>query len=241
MTTDQAKEILALHRPGIDDPNEADVAAALVMAENDPELGSWFEQQCAVHASTRQKFREVEVPQELKELIVTGRKRRRPVSWHSPVVWAAAAAAIIVCVIIFSLRRRETPTFEAYRSRMVRTAMGNYPMPFLTNDLAAIRSYLTANNAHGDYLLPPSLAKMPGMGCLILSFHTRPVSLICFDAGPGKDVFLFVINDGSLANAPAVERQIVKQGNLATASWTDREKTYILATKGDEQFLRSLL
>lgn len=240
MNMDQAKEILALHRPGIDDPYEADVAAALVMAQSDPELGSWFEQQCAVHASTRQKFKQIEVPDELKELIISGRKRRTSLWWQSPVVWAAAAA-IIICLVIFPQRRRETPTFEAYRSRMVRTAMGNYPMPFLTNDLAAIRSYLTTNNAHGDYTLPPSLAKMPGMGCLILTFHTRPVSLICFDAGPGKDVFLFVINGAGLANAPAAHRQIVKQGNLTTASWTDRDKTYILATKGDEQFLRTLL
>jgi hypothetical protein len=240
MTTDQAKEILALHRPGIDDPNEAEVAAALAMAQSDPALGSWFEQQCAVHTRTRQKFKEIEVPAELQELIITGRKRRSSLWWQSPMAWAAAAA-IIFCVVIFSQRRRENPTFEAYRSRMVRTAMGNYPMPFLTNDLAAIRSYLITNNAHGDYLLPPSLAKLPGMGCLILSFHTRPVSLICFDGGQGKDVFLFVINGAGLANPPPAQRQIIRQGNLATASWSDRDKTYILATKGDEEFLRSLL
>ena len=38
------------------------------------------------------------------------------------------------------------------------------------------------------------LEKLPGEGCAILRWNDRPVSLICFDAGNDRDLFLFVIN-----------------------------------------------
>jgi hypothetical protein len=238
MSRDQAKEILPLYRPGIDDPTDPEFSEALELVKQDAELARWFEQQCAVYSATRQKFQGIDVPDDLRSLILTGRKPR-PDWWRKKVIWAAAAA-IAILIAVVSQGRAPKPTFASYRGRMVRTAMSNYGMPFMTNDLAAIRSYLATNNAHGDYVLPPALSKLPGQGCIIVPWNERTVSLICLDGGPGRDVFLFVINRKDLSDPPR-QREIVKIGRLPTASWSDSDKTYVLATKGDEQFLRKLV
>jgi hypothetical protein len=239
MTRDQAKEILALYRPNIDDASEPDVAQALESVKADPELARWFEEHCALYSVTRQKFQAIAVPAELPGWILAGR-RQRPQWWRAKVVWAAAAVLIGLLLVVLSQQSSPKNTFAAYRSRMVRTAMSNYGMPFMTNDLSAIRSYLATNHAHGDYVLPPALAKLPGQGCVILPWHERTVSLICLDGGASRDIFLFVINRNDLSDPPR-SRELAKIGNLATASWSDVDKTYILATKGNEEFLKKLL
>ena len=240
MSSEQAKEILALYRPGIDDPAEPEIAEALQLTRQDPELRRWFEQHSAVYAATRQKFQEIPVPGHLLDQILRSPKRTIE-WWHSPIVWAAAAAIVILIGVAFLLHAPNTGySFAAFRSRMVRTAMRNYDMPLMTNDLTVIRTYLATNNAHGDYVLTPALAKLPGEGCVFFPWHSSTVSLVCLDGGEGRDVFLFVINRAALTDAPA-RPQIQTVGKLPTAGWSRGDKTYLLATKGDELFLRGLL
>src|SRR5258706_1605982 len=239
MNSEQAKQVLALYRPGIDNADDPEVAEALSLVQRDPDLGRWWAEQSAVYAATRQKFKDIPVPEALQNQLVTITRLRRP-GRASAGIWAAAAAIIIfIGVALYLASRPLEHGFAAYRAKMVRTAMGNYPMPFMTNDLGAIRSYLDTNNAHGDYALTPALSKLPGEGCLILQWHSRTVSLICLDGGKGRDVFLFVINRSDLSDPPA-SRQFAQLGKLATASWSDGPKSYVLATS-DELFLRSLL
>jgi len=241
MTTDQAKEILVLHRPGIDDPNEPEVAAALAHAADDPQLGAWWKQHAAAQGALRNKFKQIQVPPHLRGAISMHPAPSRQ-WWRSPVVWAAAAAIVLLLVLVSNqYLRSRNPSFAAYRSRMVRTAMGNYQMPFMTNDLAAIRSYLAANKGHGDYVLPAKLSAMPGEGCVIDEFHSRTFSLICLDGGQGRDVFLFVIDRSVLSDPPRAAPEIINVGRHPTASWSQGNKAYILTTKGDEAFLRSIL
>ena len=240
MNREEAKEILALYRPGIDDPAEPGTAAALELAKRDPELARWFEQQSALYTATRQKFKEVPVPDQLLERILANPARTLPLG-RSPLLWWAAAAALVLFVGLALLRRENTEyTFAAFRSKMVRTAMRNYDMPLMTNDLAVIRTYLKTHHGHGDYVLTPPLAKLPGEGCVIFPWHSRTVSLVCLDGGQGRDVFLFVINRTAVADPPA-RTEIQTVGKLPTAAWTEGGKTYLLATRGNEQFLRSLL
>ncbi len=240
MNREEAKEILALYRPGIDDPTEPEIAAALELVRQDVALARWFEERSALYDATRQKFKEVPVPDQLFERILTSSRPTR--EWRrSPLLWAAAAA-ILLFVGVSTLPRGDKTgySFTAFCSKMVRTAMGNYGMPLMTNDLTVIQTYLTTNNAHGDYVLTPALAKLPGVGCVIFPWHTRTVSLICLDGGKGRDVFLFVINRTALTDPPD-RIQIQTVGKLPTAAWSEGDKTYLLVTRGNEQFLRSLL
>jgi hypothetical protein len=113
-------------------------------------------------------------------------------------------------------------------------------MPLMTNDLGAIREYVKARNGHGDYELTPGLSRLQGTGAVVFPWHSRTVSLVCLNGGKGKDVFLFVVNRKDLADPPS-SQQVETIGKLATASWVQQDKIYVLATKGDDAFLRSLL
>jgi len=240
MTPERAREILSIYRPGVDAATDPEIAQAMELLKSDAELRQWFDQHCALQKSIRAKFRQIAVPTGLGNQIIL-QKPRVPSRWRSPVIWAAAAAIILFVAIGMILQGQQPRySFVSFRQKMVRTAMGNYDMPLLTNDLGAIREYIKSRNGHADYVLTPSLAKLPGEECVVFPWHSRTVSLVCLNGGQGKDVFLFVVNRKDLSNPPS-SRQVETIGKLATASWVQQDKIYVLATKGDEAFLQTLL
>jgi len=240
MTPERAREVLFAYRPGVDSATDPDVALALETLKHNPELQKWFEDHSATQSSIRAKFREIGVPPGLANRIIL-QKPKTPSRWNARIVWAAAAAVILFIGIALAIQgQRPSYSFAAFRQKMVRTAMGNYDMPLMTNDLGAIREYVKARNGHGDYELTPGLARLPGTGAVVFPWHSRTVSLVCLNGGKGKDVFLFVVNRKDLADSPS-SQQVETIGKLATASWAQQDKIYVLATKGDEVFLRSLL
>ena len=155
---------------------------------------------------------------------------------------AAAAFVLLLGLAAFWLRPRDAHRLADFRVRMARTALRPYNMNMVTNDLNQIREYLRQNQAHGDYVLTKNLEKLPGDGCAILRWHNRQVSLVCFDLGNRQDLYLFVINRADLSDPPAAGApRLARVGKLMTASWSDRDKTYLLAGAGDEAFLRKYL
>jgi hypothetical protein len=125
---------------------------------------------------------------------------------------------------------------------MVRSAMRDYRMNLLTNDLNEIRRYLKENQAHGDYVLPKPLEKLPGTGCAILSWQGKRVSLVCFALNPRNDLLLFITDRRTVSDAPpAGKTQFTPVGKLMTASWSAADKVYLLAGPGDQEFLKQYL
>lgn len=241
MDSQQAKELLLLHRPGIDREADPDLEAALEQTKRDPELARWFEQHCAVQMAIRSKLKELTPPSGLYERILAGTKPRKVALWRRP-AFLAAAAAIGLLIAVASLWFSARGDFSAYRDRMVRTALRDYRMNMVTKDLSQIRQYLEQHQAHGDYFLPRGLKKLPGEGCAILSWRGERVSLICFDSRPQTDLFLFIINRSALPDAPkSAQPQFRKVNKLMTASWSLGDKTYLLAGRGDQEFLRKHL
>jgi len=238
MTPDQAREVLRIYRRGVDDPADPDIAEALRMVHADSDLNKWYEEQSALQQSVRSAFRTIAPPEHLQRRILAGPRRA---IWQMPVVWAAAAAILIFVGIAAFLQTQRSPySFAQFRQKMVRTAMGSYDMPMMTNDLTAIRAYVGSKQGHADYHLTPALEKLSGVGAVVFPWHSRTVSLVCLSGGPDKDVFLFVIDRKAIRETPNAP-QFATIGRLPTVSWTEGEKVYLLATKGDESFLRSLL
>lgn len=240
MTRDEAKEILTTYRPGEPDGDEPELAAAFALLESDPELKTWFDQHRAFNVSMREGLRSIPVPENLAETIF-----RQHRSWWRSAALIATAAAIALLIVLTPSDHdpaRETNTFEGFRSRMVRSALRQYQMDMVTNDLAEIRNFLARHQGHADYLLPSPLEKMPGDGCAVLRWNDHPVSLVCFRLNEAKDLYLFIINDSDLPNPPpGAGPEMARVNKLMTASWRSMGKTYLLAGEGDEAFLRKFL
>ncbi len=245
----EAKQILALYRPGTSDAGEPYFAGALELARRDSELKRWLENHCTDYLALRTKLKQISVPHDLRDRIIAksgalGQSRpadRANIWWRQP-SFLATAAVIVFLLSLIALWPGPQPdkSFAAYRARMIQSLARSYPrMDLQTTSLAQIREFLVKSNALADYVLPEPLEKLPGDGCAILSWQGKKVSMICFDAGATNALYLFVIQRSSLKNAPPPgPAEIATVKKLITASWSNGDKTYVLAGRGDGQFIR---
>src|SRR5438876_7602398 len=122
MNREQAKEILMLYRPGGPDRQEPEVAEALALADRDPDLGRWLEEHCATQAALKAKFRQISVPEGLKEQILSERKAHTVFSSRRKVALAAVcgiAVVLIAGIAASLLRMREDDTFANFQNQMI--------------------------------------------------------------------------------------------------------------------------
>ncbi len=258
LNSQEARQILLLYRPAVDDASDPDIAEALRLVQADPELDKWFKAQCAWQDAVRSRFKQIAVPEGLREQILSERKAftfayPRLVRW-APV--AACAAILLAGMAYLNFRTPSVDRLSSFRNRMSRVASREYPkMDLETGDLGKIRQYLLQNQLP-EYKLPPKLQQATGTGCAILDWRDpagqhRKVAMICFNSGRtpppgtmiagmgGADLYLFIVDSTAVPNAPSAEtpEKLVTSG-LATASWRSEGKTYLLAGNGTDQFLK---
>lgn len=256
MNAQQAKEILSAYRPWAADASDPEFTEALALARQDAELGRWFEEHCAVQRAIRERFKQIAVPSGFKEQIISEHQARSKVIWWqrpvSPLMAAAAVIVVAIGIAVFWLRPPSAPADKVntatFRGRMEGQVLRNYTMTLETNDLNQIRADLAQKQAPADFVLPEKLAQTPLAGCGVLKWQDKQVSMICFltgkplPRGSKSDLFLFVVDRGSLPDAPATSRPEINPGlKLITATWTVGDKTYVLAAEGDAEFIRQYL
>jgi len=251
MTNNQAKEILQLYRPGTADAVDPAFTDALELCEHEPELKKWFGNHCALYAALRSKFKQIAVPEGLKEQIIAERRVHTTPMWQKAVILAGAVAAVVM--VAFKLMQPGAPPerhdFAAYRDNMSSMAAGAYAMETNLTDLDQIRQFLAQKNAIADYVVPDNLkANAKVVGCVETTWQGKKVSMICFQSGrpprPGfpSDLWLFVSDRTIAKDAPVASNPTLEAANgMATASWTVGNRTYLLAAQGDEQFLGKFL
>ncbi len=243
MDSQRAKEILSYYRPGRDDRADPQFAAALEQARHDPDLARWLEQQTALDAVLREKFKHIPVPAELRKTLLAQLPARRVVVWWRQSAFRAAAAALAVLATIASfwlLHPRDT--FDTYRQQMAGLVSGEYEMILKSKDFKEIRDYLASQGWPSEYALTPAMQRLEAEGGSIIKWHGKKISLVCVEAGQDKDIFLFVVARSVLPDAPATESpQFAGVGGMMTAAWTSDDNIYLLAGHGSEQFLRRYL
>lgn len=242
MTREQAREILLLHRSGAD--NDPELAEALRLASDDPELRQWLEQHREFNASISKQLQGIEPPADLKEHILARAKTapQRPASIQRFPLWAAAAAIILlVATLDFWLSRNsaDARTFANFRSRMTSFALRSYQMDIVTNNPAAVRDYLAKNGAPADFPLTPGLEKLPVKGGGRLSWQNQPVAMMCFSLTNNETVFMFVI-DQNAVEKPAATPQATSGRTVNSVTWNREGKIYLLAAAETPERLASL-
>lgn len=248
MNRDEARKILTTWRPGLAPTDDPDVAAALECARKDPELQQWLDAKSAFDAAVKQSLRGISVPADLPGQILAARKIVRPrfrFTWRLPLAAVATVAVVILGFFFFARHEQTGPgdraDFATFRNRMVGSALREYRMDIVTNDLASIRAFLTNHQAPSDFQLHPPLANLQPVGGGLLHWQGHPVSMICLDGQELGMMFLFVAPTDSFSNEIPVQPAVEKVKSLSTAGWSEGSRAYLLASTADPAELRRML
>jgi uncharacterized membrane protein YbaN (DUF454 family) len=243
MTFPEAKQVLLLYRPGTADAQDPEVAAALALVKQDPELRRWFDQHCAFQQAMRRKVRQIAPPPGLKARILGAHKVIRSRVWWQNPVWLAAAAAVVLLatLALFWLRPRVPDQFADYQHRMVGAALRDYRMDVVTNNMEVVRRVLSEKGAPADYAVPPRLQQLALTGGGALRWRSNPVAMVCFERSTNQMMYLFVIHRSALKDPPPAAPRVAKVNKLMTASWTQGDNSYVLAGPEDPEFLQKFL
>jgi hypothetical protein len=252
VNSSEAKQVLLLYRPGTEEAADPEMAEALALAARDPELGQWFEQHRAFQKAMRAKLRQIAVPTHLRTSILARGQGQPSIlmppqpRWRTP-VWlgTAAAAALVVLVVLAAswLRPATTDHFANYRTRMVGQVLREYQanMSIITNDMREVRQHLAAHGAPADYVVPRGLEHLQLTGAGRLTWRNNPVAMVCFDRGNKQMLFLFVMKRSGVKDPPTGTPQLTPVNELTAASWTEGDKTYVLAGHEEADALRKYL
>ncbi len=251
MNSPEAREILALFRPGTADEQDPSFYQARQLAKTDPDLARWFEQHCQAYLVLRRQLQAIPIPPGLREQILSERKIQRPLfqSYWGPLLAVAAVVALLIGIESgFWPLRNPADRYSAYRKRMTESALRIYSMDLTAPDMASVRNFLQEKNAPTDFSLPAGLQTAAVAGCMVSSWQGGPVSMICFksgrplSSGDQSDLWLFVTDRKTVPNAPPPGPPVFARVNKATtAAWSDDHKSYLLAAVGDEAFIRKYL
>ncbi len=234
MNRAQAKEILLLYRPDTRDAEDPQIIEAVELARQDPELARWFEQHQAFQLAMRAKFRQMEVPEHLKVALLAGQKTLQPPIWWRQPAWLAAAAIFVLLLglAVFWLRPSVPDRFANFRESMVSAAVRVYGMDLETNNMAQLRQFLAKKGAPADYEVTQGLARLELKGGGLLRWRGNPVSMVCFDRGDTKMLFLFVMKRSAVKDPPPVTTskvELARVDDYSTANWSRGDDTYVLA------------
>ena len=242
MTKEQAKELLAIYRPGADDERDPMFAEALELARSDRELNLWFEESMAFDRSIRAAFGQVTAPADVRDAILAEHKIIRPSPWwHRKLTGPemAAAAVVLFAATLVGLWFAQRPTqFADFRREIADQSWGPSPhLELKSRDLAEVRRFLANRHVATNFTLPPTLENSAIHGCSLMQWKGREVPVICFNS-EGQHLHLVVVDQSLFPDAPTRGPEMDQWQAWRTASWSKDGHTYVLTGLSTPMFVK---
>jgi hypothetical protein len=249
MNAQEARSILAVHRPSEAEASDPRVAEALELARRDPELGRWLAEQRAFDEAIRAAVRSTPAPAALRAAILAGYQPQPAPAWRKwPVVshlagwlrtpfetaWsvrlAAAGALLLAAALIGWWASGLGSSFNRFRDDLVHASWDpSRHLHFVTTDLEAAKRWLAQANGGTDFVVPAGLQHTKLFGCSLLHAQGRRVACLCFADGRRRHLHLLISDAPRQADAPAPDQPQFEQcGPWKTVAWSRDGKTYIL-------------
>jgi hypothetical protein len=243
MTTDEAKQLLAVYRPGGSDDEDPRFAEALQKREDDPELALWFAEQRSFDAKFTDALGATPVPSDLRSALLTDTQLLRP-SFRKPVAvrlaWAACVVGLAVISISLGVSRLKSGRFHDFRHELVQNAWGETAhLDYKSSDLTRIRRWLVRQGALDEFTVPAALANASIQGCRLVKSKGHLVPMLCL-VDESRHIHLFITNEAQLAGSPQPGTpEFAECGAWKTASWQDKDRLYILTGMNYTRFMNT--
>jgi hypothetical protein len=125
-------------------------------------------------------------------------------------------------------------SFAQLRDEVVRKVLRNYDMDVETTDMQKIRAYLASQGAPADYVAPAGLQTLKLAGCGTLMS-------VCYEDARNRVVWMFIARAGKWRDGPGAQPAFERVVTCETASWSDGDLVYVIATENGSGELRKLL
>lgn len=241
MDKPQIRAILGLDRaadPACDDPRFRE---ARQEADRDRELSELVREDQEIDRLIAAKLQETRVPAGLK-----ARLSARPRLVHVHRDWTrrallAAACLIGLAVLFGSWRGPFAPavTFGEYADEMVSFVRIDPPLSLKTKEYEPIKEFLQKSDAPSRFQLASNLRELSPVGCRVLKFRGRDVSLVCFRHPNGKLMHLFVVDASALPDlARGGQPRFLENDGWSTAAWVEGDQAYLVAGAGGREVIQ---
>ena len=250
MKREDAQLILQACRPCDEASGDPWVAEALALANADADLGKWWAREQRQDAEIRRALKTVPVPVDLKARLLARNKvvpLRNEVARTDfpPLVWAMAALLLFFLGLAVTWTGAPPPGNSAdfAHDLIAATPLDAHHVDVQNADWAQVKSWLSRRHALADIELPPAIKNAPGlMGCRIMAWRGRPVSMLCFVMEGTRHVDLFVARTTAVMDPPAAgEPRFAVVDEQMTAEWRQGDNVYLMSGKVPEAFLRKCL
>lgn len=264
MEREEAKHLLELSRPGIDEERlDPALAEAFAMLETDAELKAWFDEQQELDTRISDHINDTKAPFELKNMILAGMHLHKANStnteseeavpspttaptqsrawWLNP--WTGIAALFVIMMVVMALPSNQasaTQVADADLPPVIQyiskeiDALKAWQFDKRAQDPTELQTFLASANAPTPSSIPQGLDTMPSIGC------------ITFDYGDGAQLSMICFKDDQVYHLITADKAtypdeipnepiLYQCEDKAYKLWADEDQVKILTIHGSKE------
>lgn len=188
------QEILSAYRKGDEECCPDVFEKAFTALETYPELAEWFEKEQQFDDAFRTALNDFKTP-----AFRTVKPAPVKTTRISFLKLAASVAAVSIFGSLFLIQQDRAQDLKAaalvsdLREHMAAFAAGSFELDTMNNDLSVLRGLITSTGGSNGDALEQVFVNGTPMGCKLVDWDGRVVSLYCFGNAEGQVVHAFVV------------------------------------------------
>lgn len=227
------EEILSAYRSGDEARYADDFNEAFQALETDQELENWFKEDQAFDAEFRAALGEFEAPEQKPVTAPKAKIKRFPfLKLAAAAVFALVLGGIGINRYDAAQNEKSAALVSELRESMAAFAASSFELDTMNNDLNVLRELILSKGGAQAPDLETVFANGLPMGCKIVDWDGRKVSLYCFGNAQGQVVHSFVVplNELNGARAATYLNTIQEFSNRDTGGFIAGEYAYLLVS-----------
>lgn len=258
MTQDEAKAILQACRGDAEENSDPKVAEALEMAQENPELADWHQNEMKFDEAFFNSFSEIQPPPGLKEKILAEVEAPKVETetavpfpsterhwWQNPKLISMAASIVVLftfgALVLDPQRLMAEPDIPQFYSDVAQHARSFPVMETKSDDLDHLREYLATKGAPRPGEMPPKIDPLVELGALSMEWEGVPVSIVCMKGDSYYQLFVVAVSVFEDHKALPAAANVAQHDDVALLFWADNDHLYVLATNGSANDLATML